>query len=70
MTVDATDPTSMNLGEVDLLCRLALSARRLGCRVHLRGVSPELRSLIELAGVDDVLLDPEERTDTKDRHLR
>ncbi len=70
MTVDATDPTSMDLGEVDLLCRLALSARRLGCRVHLSGVSPELRSLIELAGVDHVLLDPDERTDTKDRHLR
>ena len=55
MAVDASD-----LGEVDLLCRLALSAKRLGCRVHLTDVSPELRSLIELAGMDAVLLRPEE----------
>ncbi|MDE0802465.1 MAG: STAS domain-containing protein [Acidimicrobiales bacterium] len=55
MAVDASD-----LGEVDLLCRLALSAKRLGCRVHLTDVSPELRSLIELAGMDAVLLGPEE----------
>lgn len=55
MAVDAGD-----LGEVDVLCRLALSAKRLGCRVHLTHVSPELRSLIELAGMEDVLFHPEE----------
>lgn len=60
MPVDASDPTAADLGEVDLLCRLALSARRLGCRVHLSRVSPELRSLIELAGLEDVLLRTEE----------
>lgn len=58
MTVDASVP---DLGEVDVLCRLALSAKRLGCRVHLTHVSPELRSLIELAGMDDVLLRPDPR---------
>ena len=47
MPVDAPDPTYSDLSEVDLLCRLALSAKRLGCRIHLSGVSPELRSLID-----------------------
>ncbi len=48
----------MTVGElrtVDELCRLAVVARELGCRVHLVGTDPELRSLLDLAGLDDVL---------------
>lgn len=44
-----------NLEAVDELCRLAVAARRLGCRIHLTYADPELRALIDLAGVDDVL---------------
>jgi hypothetical protein len=44
-----------DLRSVDELCRLVLAARRLGCRVHLSGVDPELRGLLALAGVDAVV---------------
>ena len=44
-----------DLRAVDDLCRLALVARRLGCRVHLSGVHPELRRLLAMAGVDAVV---------------
>ncbi|HVM16988.1 MAG TPA: STAS domain-containing protein [Gaiellaceae bacterium] len=40
---------------VDALARLQLAARRHGCRVHLRGASEELRSLVALMGLEDVL---------------
>ena len=70
MTVDAPDPTHSDLSEVDLLCRLALSAKRLGCHIHLSGVSPELRSLIELAGMDGVLLDTDHADPLTNRDLR
>lgn len=46
-----------SLRAVDELCRLALAARRLGCRVRLEGASDELRSMLDLAGVDGLLLD-------------
>jgi hypothetical protein len=41
---------------VDALARLALAARRSACSVLLEGVSPQLRTLIGFAGLDDVLL--------------
>ena len=44
-----------DLRTVDELCRLAVVARVLGCRVHLVGTDPELRSLLDLTGLDDVL---------------
>jgi len=47
--------TGGDLRTVDELCRLAVVARGLGCRVHLVGTDPELRSLLDLAGLDDVL---------------
>ena len=49
----APDP---DLHAVDELCRLALVARRLGCRVRLLDASVELTELVRLAGVSDVLL--------------
>jgi ABC-type transporter Mla MlaB component len=44
-----------DLVAVDDLCRLARAARRLGCRAHLVGADEKLRSLLELAGVSDIL---------------
>jgi hypothetical protein len=46
----------VELDAVDELCRLALVARRLGCRVLLRDVDPALHELLVLAGVDAILL--------------
>lgn len=40
---------------VDGLARLQLAARRCGCVVRLCNASPELRDLIALLGLDDVL---------------
>jgi hypothetical protein len=42
---------------VDGLARLQLSALRLGCSVRLRGACPELRGLLDLVGLDDLLAD-------------
>ena len=40
---------------VDALCRLQLAARRQGCQVRLRHASTELRELVDLMGLSDVL---------------
>jgi anti-anti-sigma regulatory factor len=45
----------VDIGTVDALARLQLSARRLGRRLRLREVPIELRELIELAGLSRVL---------------
>ncbi|MEO5901642.1 MAG: hypothetical protein ABIR68_16160 [Ilumatobacteraceae bacterium] len=50
------DPAELAL--VDLLCRMQLMAMRLGCRIVVVEPTSELRDLIVLAGVDDVLLCP------------
>jgi anti-anti-sigma regulatory factor len=42
---------------VDALCRLQIAARRLGCRIVLRGTSPELRELVSFMGLEDVFAD-------------
>jgi len=47
--------TAPDLRTVDELCRLAVVVHRLGCGVHLTGASAELRALLHLAGVHDVL---------------
>ena len=44
-----------DLVTVDALARLQLTARRLGRRVVLRGAAAELRDLLELAGLCDVV---------------
>ena len=44
-----------DLATVDALARLALGARRVGCGLGLRHASPELRNLLALAGLADVL---------------
>jgi ABC-type transporter Mla MlaB component len=44
-----------NAATVDALARLQLAAQRYGCRVHLRGASPELLELVAFLGLADVL---------------
>jgi len=41
---------------VDALARVALAARRAGCRAQVRGADAELRALIAFMGLADVLL--------------
>ena len=50
--VDARSP---DLALVEALARLQLRARRRGERLRLRNVSDELRRLLELVGLDEVL---------------
>ena len=40
---------------VDALARLQLTVGRLGCRLRLRAVSPELRVLVRFVGLGDIL---------------
>jgi hypothetical protein len=40
---------------VDALAHLALGARRMGCRVQLRHAGPDLRALIDLVGLGEIL---------------
>ncbi len=49
-TVTAPDGTT-----IDALSRLQLAARRRGCRVVLRHTCEELRNLVALAGLSEVL---------------
>jgi hypothetical protein len=65
-----------DLGAVDSLARLKLKARRGGHDVRFRNASPELRALLCLCGLCEVLLDggrqPEEGEDAlgvEERHL-
>jgi hypothetical protein len=39
---------------LDALARLALAARRHGCKIRLRGAGADLWSLIDLSGLRDV----------------
>jgi ABC-type transporter Mla MlaB component len=41
---------------VDQLARLQLEAQRLGCSIRVRNACAELRELIELSGLDDVVV--------------
>ena len=52
----AVPPARADVDDVATLCRLAVAARHVGCRIHLGGATPELWTLIALAGVDDVLV--------------
>ena len=42
---------------VDALARLQLAAYRHGCKVRLKGPSPQLQQLVEFMGLSDVLSD-------------
>ena len=45
-----------DLGVIDALARQALTARRLGGAIRLRGAGPDLVDLIRFVGLDDVLV--------------
>ena len=49
------EPLPPHLEAVDELCRLALAARRLGCRVLLVDVDPALHDLLVLSGAEWLL---------------
>ena len=66
LVCDVAGLTHPDAGTIEALARLQLTARRLGCRIHLRDPSPELRGLLDLVGLADVLRveagrQPEER---------
>jgi ABC-type transporter Mla MlaB component len=66
LVCDVTALTHPDAGTVEALARLQLTARRLGRRVRLRDPSRELRELLDLFGLIDVLRvepgrQPEER---------
>jgi ABC-type transporter Mla MlaB component len=46
-----------DLAVVDALARLQLAARRLGCSIRLRNANAELRALLDLVGLADVVPD-------------
>lgn len=61
---DARALVTANLDTVDAIAYMALLARRMGCRLVLRGVPGHLRELLELAGLsgrDGVLVVEVER---------
>ncbi|MER8044976.1 STAS domain-containing protein [Streptomyces sp. NPDC094032] len=64
--LDAAEPTDVvcelgglgrraDLGAVDAVARLRLAARRRGHRLTFRGAGPELRAVLDLAGLGDLL---------------
>jgi ABC-type transporter Mla MlaB component len=53
-------PARLDLATVDDLARLRLSALRLGCTVHVRNPCEDLRALLDLAGLGDVVDDSAE----------
>ena len=55
IVVCAVDGIEADAVALQALARLQLAARRRGCRIHLRGVLPDLAVLIALAGLDQVL---------------
>jgi anti-anti-sigma regulatory factor len=58
------------LGTLDALARLQLAARRLGGEIRLVGPSPELRELIDLAGLGTVLpVEPGGETEQREERL-
>lgn len=51
-----TGSSRPDLAVIDALARLALTARRLGGAITVRGAGPELLALIDFVGLDDVIL--------------
>lgn len=52
---DVSALTAPDAATVEALARLQLTARRLGCRIWLRGACPRLRELLALVGLGDVV---------------
>ena len=52
----ASDRPQPDLSTIAALCRMQLEARRLGCSIRVHNVSNDLRHLIDLAGLTELLL--------------
>jgi ABC-type transporter Mla MlaB component len=52
---DVAAITRPDAATLDALARLQLAARRLGCRITLRGANRRLRDLLALTGLSEVL---------------
>ena len=59
-----------DLRAVDHLCELMRAAQRLGCTVKLAGVSDELRTLLDFAGVSGLLFEQQPDLDLDETDLR
>jgi STAS domain-containing protein len=62
---DVRGITLADLGTVDALARLQLTARRRGGNVQLKNAAPCLRNLLALAGLADVVRCSTESVDPK-----
>jgi hypothetical protein len=56
-----------DLGLVEALARAQLIARRCGCRLVLRDVSADLRGLLELVGLADVLAEARREAELREQ---
>ena len=66
--VGYVDATSPDLALVESLARMQLRARRRGERVRLRNVPDDLRGLLELVGLTDVLaVEPEREPELREQ---
>ncbi len=52
---DLSGLTGADIGTIDVLAQLRLATRLRGGRLELRGVCPQLKELLVLSGLDDVL---------------
>lgn len=55
LVCDVGGVASTDAGTVDTIARVALGARRLGSPIRLRAASPELRELLDLMGLAEVV---------------
>jgi hypothetical protein len=55
LVCDVGAVASTDVGTVEAIARVALGARRLGSPIRLRAASPELRGLLDLMGLADVV---------------
>ena len=65
---DARSLREPHLGTVDLLARIRLAAGRLGLELRLCNASQELRELIAVAGLEEVLVvEPERKPEEREQ---
>ena len=60
----------VDIDVIEALARIRLTARRLGCRVQLEGVSSELHELVAFTGLTEALgLEPCGQTEEREERL-
>jgi anti-anti-sigma regulatory factor len=64
---DVRGITSPDASTIDVLARLQLTARRLGCGIRLYGVRPRLRDLLLITGLSEVLPESEVGWEAEER---